>query len=34
MDFAGKWIELANIYHPELGNPDPKGHSWYIFTDK
>ena len=21
-------------YHPELGNPDPKGHTWYVLTDK
>jgi hypothetical protein len=21
-------------YHPETGNPDPKGHAWYVLTDK
>jgi hypothetical protein len=21
-------------YHPEPGNPDPKGHAWYILTYK
>jgi hypothetical protein len=21
-------------YHPEQGNPDPKGHVWYVLTDK
>jgi hypothetical protein len=21
-------------YHPECGNPDPKGHSWYVITVK
>jgi hypothetical protein len=21
-------------YHPEQGNPDPKGHAWYVLTDK
>ena len=21
-------------YHPEKGNPYPKGHAWYILTDK
>jgi hypothetical protein len=21
-------------YHPERGNPDQKGHAWYVLTDK
>ena len=21
-------------YHAELGNPDPKVYTWYVFTDK
>jgi hypothetical protein len=21
-------------YHPEWGNSDPKGHAWYVFTNK
>jgi hypothetical protein len=21
-------------YHPELGNSDPKGHAWYVLTNK
>jgi hypothetical protein len=21
-------------YHPQLGNPGPKGHAWYVLTDK
>jgi len=21
-------------YHPACGNPDPKGHTWYVLSDK
>ena len=21
-------------YHPQRGNPDPKGHAWYVLTYK
>jgi hypothetical protein len=21
-------------YHPEWGNKDPKGHAWYVLTNK
>ena len=27
LSFAGKWMELEN-------NADPKGHAWYVFTNK
>jgi hypothetical protein len=25
-------MEGTSKYHPELGNPGPKWHIWYIFT--
>jgi hypothetical protein len=28
---SGKWTRK---YHPKRANPDPKGHTWYILTDK
>jgi hypothetical protein len=31
--FGRKWIELEK-YHPQWGNRDPKGHAWYLLTDK
>jgi len=34
MKFAGKWMELENIYTPEWGIPVTKEHTWYIITDK
>jgi hypothetical protein len=33
MNFAHKWMELENIILSEM-NPDPKGHVWYVLTDK
>jgi hypothetical protein len=32
MNFSGKWTGLE--YHPELGNLVPKGHVWYVLTDR
>jgi hypothetical protein len=34
MSFAGKWMELENIILSEVGNSDPKGHAWYVLTNK
>jgi hypothetical protein len=33
LSFVGKWMELEK-YYPEWDNTDPKGHAWYIFTNK
>jgi hypothetical protein len=27
-------MDGARKYHPEWGNPDPKGHAWYVLTNK
>jgi hypothetical protein len=27
-------IKATRRYHPECGNPIPKGHTWYTLTDK
>jgi hypothetical protein len=27
-------MDGTRIYNPECGNPDPKGYSWYVLTDK
>ena len=27
-------MDGAREYHPEWGNSDPKGHSWYVLTNK
>jgi hypothetical protein len=27
-------MEFENKYHPEWGNPDPKGYTWYVLTEK
>jgi hypothetical protein len=32
-NFAGK-MDGTREYHSELGNPIPKGHSWYVLTYK
>jgi hypothetical protein len=32
MKFAGKSMELENIILTE--NPNPKGHAWYVSTNK
>jgi hypothetical protein len=33
MNFAGKWVELKK-FHPEWHSSDPKGHAWYVLTNK
>jgi hypothetical protein len=27
-------MDRTRKYHPKLGNPDPKGHAWYVLIDK
>jgi hypothetical protein len=27
-------MDGARKYHPESGNSDPKGHAWYVLTDR
>jgi hypothetical protein len=27
-------IDRTRKHNPECGNPDPKGHAWYVLTDK
>jgi hypothetical protein len=34
LSFAGKWMELENIILSEVTQSDPKGHSWYVLTNK
>ena len=34
MKFAGRQINGARKYHSEWCNLDPKGHAWYVLTDK
>jgi hypothetical protein len=33
INFVGIQMELENN-HPEWGNPDPKGHTQYVLSDK
>jgi hypothetical protein len=33
LTFAGKWMELKNIILSEV-TQTPKGHAWYVLTNK
>ena len=34
MNFVDKWMEVENLIPNEVTSLNPKGHAWYILTDK